>query len=36
MEESAVNVKNDNLIDYLPNDIVVEVPGNVNKDGVKV
>ena len=23
------------LLDYLPNDIVVEVPGNVNKDGVK-
>ena len=35
MEESAVNVKNDNLIDHLPNDIVVEVPGNVNKDGIK-
>ena len=35
MEESAVNVKNDDLIDYLPNDIVVEVPGIVNKNGVK-
>ena len=35
MEESAVNVKNDDLINYLPNDIVVEVPGIVNKNGVK-
>ena len=35
MEESAVNVPNNNFIDSLPKDIVVEVPGILNKSGVK-
>ena len=30
----AVNVPNKNFIDCLPNDIVVEVPGILNKNGV--
>ena len=34
LEESAVNVPNNNFIDSLPNDIVVEVPGILNKSGV--
>ena len=34
MEESAVNVPNNNFIDSLPKDIVVEVPGILNKSGV--
>ena len=34
-EESAVNVPNNNFIDSLPKDIVVEVPGILNKSGVK-
>ena len=33
-EESAVNVPNNNFIDSVPNGIVVEVPGIVNKNGV--
>ena len=35
LEESAVNVPNNNFIDNLPNDIVVEVPAIINKNGVK-
>ncbi len=34
LEESAVNVPNQNFIDCLPNNIVVEVPGILNKAGV--
>ena len=34
LEESAVNVPNNNFIDSLPKDIVVEVPGILNKAGV--
>ncbi len=34
-EESAVNVPNKNFINCLPNNIVVEVPGILNKSGVK-
>ncbi len=34
IEESAVNLPNDNFIQSLPNDIVVEVPGILNKSGV--
>ena len=34
IEESAVNLPNDNFIDSLPKDIVVEVPGILNKSGV--
>ena len=34
LEEEAVNIPNNNLIDNLPKDIVVEVPGNINKNGV--
>ena len=34
IEEEAVNVPNKNFIDCLPNDIVVEVPGILNKNGV--
>ena len=34
IEEEAVNVPNKNFIDCLPNDIVVEVPGILNKKGV--
>ena len=34
LEESAVNVPNNNFIDSLPKDIVVEVPGILNKSGV--
>ncbi len=33
-EESAVNVPNKNYINCLPNNIVVEVPGILNKSGV--
>jgi len=33
-EESAVNVPNNNFIDCLPDNIVVEVPGILNKSGV--
>ena len=35
MVEDAVNVPNNNFIDNLPNDIVVEVPAIINKNGVK-
>ena len=34
MIEDAVNVPNNNFIDSLPNDIVVEVPAIINKDGI--
>ena len=34
IEESAVNLPNNNFIDSLPKDIVVEVPGILNKSGV--
>ena len=34
LEEEAVNVPNTGLIDLLPKDIVVEVPGKINKSGV--
>ena len=34
MEESAVNIPNNNFIECLPNHIVVEVPGILNKNGV--
>ena len=34
LEESAVNVPNQNFIDCLPNNIVAEVPGILNKAGV--
>ena len=34
LEESAVNIPNNNFIDALPKDIVVEVPGILNKSGV--
>lgn len=34
LEEEAVNVPNDNLISILPKDIVVEVPGKINRRGV--
>ena len=34
MLEHAVNIKNDNFIKCLPNDIVVEVPATINKTGV--
>ena len=34
LEESAVNVPNNNFISHVPNDIVVEVPGILNKKGV--
>tara|TARA_Y100000590_G_scaffold439840_1_gene564395 strand:- start:488 stop:1795 length:1308 start_codon:yes stop_codon:yes gene_type:complete len=34
LEESAVNVPNQNFIECLPNNIVVEVPGILNKAGV--
>ena len=34
LKESAVNVPNNNFISHLPNDIVVEVPGILNKKGV--
>ena len=34
LEEEAVNIPNNNLIDNLPKDIVVEVPGIINKSGV--
>ena len=33
-EELAVNISNDGLIDNLPQDLVVEVPAIVDKDGV--
>ena len=32
--EAAVNIPNQNFINQLPNGIVVEVPGIVNKDGL--
>lgn len=32
--ETAVNIPNDGIIDNLPQDLVVEVPGIVNKDGI--
>ena len=35
IEESAVNLPNKNFIDSLPNNIVVEVPGILNKSGIK-
>ncbi len=31
--EHAVNIPNKNFIEYLPNDIVVEVPAKINKHG---
>ena len=34
-EEAAVNLPNKGYIDHLPENIVVEVPGIVNKDGVE-
>jgi len=34
-EELAVNIKNDRLIDDLPEDLAVEVPATVSKDGLK-
>jgi len=34
-EELAVNIKNDRLIDDLPEDLAVEVPATVSKDGVR-
>jgi len=33
-EESAVNIPNQGFIEYLPDGIVVEVPGLISKDGV--
>ena len=33
-EESAVNLPNSNFIECLPNEIVVEVPGIINKSGI--
>jgi alpha-galactosidase len=33
-EELAVNISNDGLIDNLPQDLVVEVPAKIDKDGV--
>jgi len=33
-EESAVNLPNNNFIDSVPKDIVVEIPGILNKSGV--
>ena len=35
IEEPAVNVPNINFIENIPNGIVVEVPGIVNKNGIK-
>ena len=35
MEEAAVNILNKGFIKQIPNDIVVEVPAIVNKDGIK-
>jgi len=34
MLEHAVNIRNNNFIDCLPNDIVVEVPAIINKTGI--
>jgi len=34
IEEPAVNLPNNNFIDSLPKDIVVEVPGILNKSGI--
>ena len=34
IEESAVNIPNENFIPQVPNGIVVEVPGILNKNGV--
>tara|TARA_Y100000590_G_scaffold336280_1_gene382949 strand:- start:1437 stop:2753 length:1317 start_codon:yes stop_codon:yes gene_type:complete len=34
-EEAAVNIVNKGYIEYLPKDIVVEVPGIVNKNGIQ-
>jgi alpha-galactosidase len=33
--ESAVNIPNDNIIENLPQDLVIECPVIVNKDGIK-
>ena len=33
-EEAAVNLPNKGYIEHLPDDIIVEVPGIVNKEGV--
>lgn len=33
--ENAVNIPNEGLIDNLPQDLIVEVPVHVNKDGVQ-
>ena len=35
MEEAAVNIKNNGYIEQIPNDIVVEVPAMVNKNGIE-
>lgn len=35
MEEAAVNIPNQNFINQIPNDIVVEVPAIVGKNGIK-
>ena len=35
VEESAVNIPNQNFIDSLPDNIVVEVPCTINKKGIK-
>ena len=35
MEEAAVNIINQDYIKQIPNDIVVEVPAMVNKNGIK-
>ena len=35
MEEAAVNILNKGYIEQIPNDIVVEVPAMVNKEGIK-
>ena len=36
LEEAAVNIPNNNFIESLPNGIVVEIPGIVDKHGIKV
>ena len=35
LEEAAVNLPNNNFIESLPNGIVVEIPGIVDKNGIK-
>ena len=35
IEEAAVNIINKDYIKQIPNDIVVEVPAMVNKNGIK-